>query len=210
MSPEDASFSCQAGQKQLTELQQQWLYKTLNNMEQAKIIAKVLQDQVAAVPPTNIVPKLGEAKLPILVAYKKMANKQCKLYRLPIVWLDIYVEGPKHTQEKSKTKYRLVHNFAAINKVTQIREFPMGNLPTMQHKVAEHRWISVLDLMAGFNAIPMAPESVPHTGFYVNSQGYYVYLRMHFREKPNGTCCAWGKPTRQTWRRRWILRTQHT
>ncbi|QRW01026.1 Retrovirus-related Pol polyprotein from transposon [Ceratobasidium sp. AG-Ba] len=47
-------------------------------------------------------------------------------------------------------------------------------------KVAGHRWISVMDFMAGFHAVPMAPESVPYTGFHVDGRGYYVYLRMPF------------------------------
>ncbi|QRW07877.1 Retrovirus-related Pol polyprotein from transposon opus [Ceratobasidium sp. AG-Ba] len=178
--PEGAQFPKRAGQKRLTEPQRQWLYKTLDDMERAKIIAKVPQDQVAAVSPTSIVPKPGGAELPSLALLRQMANEQCRLYGLPVMWPDVEVEGSEEAPRPTKIKYRLVHNFAAVNKVTQLRPFPMGDLPNMQRKVAGHRWISVMDFMAGFNAIPVAPESVPYTGFHVDGRGYYVYLRMPF------------------------------
>ncbi|KAG8730926.1 hypothetical protein FRC10_002246 [Ceratobasidium sp. 414] len=37
-----------------------------------------------------------------------------------------------------------------------------------------------MDFLAGFNAVPVAPASVPYTGFHVDGRGYYVYLRMPF------------------------------
>ncbi|QRV94483.1 Retrovirus-related Pol polyprotein from transposon [Ceratobasidium sp. AG-Ba] len=174
--PIGTQFPRRAGQKRLTEPQREWLYKTLDDMEQAKIIAKVPQDQVQAVSPTNIVPKPGGAELPSLASLRRMANEQCRLYNLPVMWPDVEVEGPEEAPSRSKTKYRLVHNFAAVNKVTQLRPFPMGDLLSMQRKVAGHQWISVMDFLARFNAIPVAPESVPYTGFYVDGRSYYVYL----------------------------------
>ncbi|QRV97202.1 Retrovirus-related Pol polyprotein from transposon [Ceratobasidium sp. AG-Ba] len=70
--PEGTQFPRRAGQKRLTEPQREWLYKTLDDMEQAKIIAKVSQDQVAAVSPTNIVPKPGGAELPSLASLRNL------------------------------------------------------------------------------------------------------------------------------------------
>ncbi|QRV83928.1 Retrovirus-related Pol polyprotein from transposon [Ceratobasidium sp. AG-Ba] len=124
--PEGTSFLRRAGQKRLTKPQRQWLYKTLDDMENAKIIAKVTQDQVAAVSPTNIVPKPGGAELPSLASLRRMANEQCELYGLPILWPDVEAEGPENAKPSSETKYRLVHNFASVNKVTQLRPFPMA------------------------------------------------------------------------------------
>ncbi|QRV97006.1 Retrovirus-related Pol polyprotein from transposon opus [Ceratobasidium sp. AG-Ba] len=178
--PAGTQFPRRAGQKRLTKPQREWLYKTLDDMEHAKIIAKVPQDQVQAISPTNIMPKPGGAELPSLASLRRMANEQCRLYNLPVMWPDVKVEGPEDIPQKAETKYRLVHNFAAVNKVTQLRPFPMGDLLTMQRKIAGHRWISVMDFHAGFNAIPVAPESVPYTGFHVDGRGYYVYLRMPF------------------------------
>lgn len=50
----------------------------------------------------------------------------------------------------------------------------------MQRKVAGHKWISVMDLLAGFNAVPIAPASIPYTGFHVVCCSYYVYLQTLF------------------------------
>lgn len=166
--PAGTSFPKRAGQRRLTEPQRQWLYRVLDDMEQAKIIVKVTQDQVAAVSPTNIVPKPGGAELPSLASLRNMANEQCEIYGLPIMWPHVEVEGPERQRPETETKYRLVHNFAAVNRVTQLRPFPMGDLAAMQRKVAEHKWISVMDFLAGFNAVPVAPASIPYTGFHVD------------------------------------------
>ncbi|KAF8755144.1 hypothetical protein RHS01_05401 [Rhizoctonia solani] len=77
-------------------------------------------------------------------------------------------------------KWRLVQNFATVNRYTQVKPFPMGDLFAKQQAVAGHKYISVMDLHAGFHAIPIAPESVPYTGFHVDGRGYYTYLRMPF------------------------------
>ncbi|QRV96793.1 Retrovirus-related Pol polyprotein from transposon opus [Ceratobasidium sp. AG-Ba] len=178
--PEGTRFPLRAGQKRLTEPQREWLYKTLDDMENAKIIAKVSQDQVQAVSLTNIVPKPGGAELRSLASLRRMANEQCRLYNLPVMWPDVEVEESGEAPRRTETKYHLVHNFAAVNKVTQLRLFPMGDLPAMQRKVAGHHWISVMDFHAWFNAMLVVPDSVPYTGFYVDGRGYYVHLRMPF------------------------------
>ncbi|QRW06987.1 Retrovirus-related Pol polyprotein from transposon opus [Ceratobasidium sp. AG-Ba] len=178
--PEGVSFPRQAGQKRLTEPQRKWLYKVLDDMEAAKIVAKVPQDEVAAVSPTNVVPKPGGAELPSLDALRRMANEQCRLHNLPIMWPEVEGAPAEEGRVPGEPKFRVVHNYAAVNRHTQVRPFPMGDLAAMQRKVAGHRWISVMDFMAGFHAIPMAPESVPYTGFHVDGRGYYVYLRMPF------------------------------
>lgn len=178
--PDDAVFPKKAGQRRLTEPQRQWLYKVLDDMEKAHIIAKVPQDQVAAVSPTNIVPKPGGAEVPSLATLRRMANEECWKYGIPVMWPDVDQEGPENQLEPVETKYRLVHNFSAVNRVTELGPFPMGDLTAMHRKVAGHRWISVMDFMAGFNAIPVTLESVPYTGFHIDGHGYYVYLRMPF------------------------------
>ncbi|QRV83014.1 Retrovirus-related Pol polyprotein from transposon opus [Ceratobasidium sp. AG-Ba] len=178
--PDGVSFPKRAGQKKLTEPQRKWLYKVLDDMEQAKIIAKVSQDQVTAVSPTNVVPKPGGAELPSLDALRRMANEQCRLHNIPIMWPEVEERQPEEERKPGEPRCRVVHNYAAVNRHTQVRPFPMGDLAAMQRKVAGHRWILVMDFMAGFHAVPMAPESVPYTGFHVDGRGYYVYLRMPF------------------------------
>lgn len=178
--PSNTVFLKRAGQRRLTDPQRQWLYKTLDEMEHAKIIAKVPQDQVKVVSPTNIVPKPGGAELPSLGTLRHMANEQCEKFGIPVMWPDVEQQGPEHDPGRTKTKSRLVHNFSAVNKVMQLGPFPMGDLLAMQHKIAGHRGVSEMDFMAGFNAIPVAPESAPYTGFHVDGHGCYIYLLMPY------------------------------
>ncbi|KAG9121275.1 hypothetical protein FRC07_002818 [Ceratobasidium sp. 392] len=128
-----------------------------------------------------MVPKPGGAERPDIKTLQRMANSECKKYGFNVK----YPEAGFHEESKERSgtrpaKWRLVKNFAAVNKVTQIRPFPMGDLAAKQRAVAGHKFFSVMDLQAGFHAIPIARESIPYTGFYVEGRGHYVYLRMPF------------------------------
>jgi hypothetical protein len=79
-----------------------------------------------------------------------------------------------------QTKWRVCHAFTALNKMTQVLPFPQGDLKAKQQFAAGHRWGSVIDFAAGYYAVPIADESVPYIGFYMEGRGYYVYLRMPF------------------------------
>ncbi|QRV99741.1 Retrovirus-related Pol polyprotein from transposon opus [Ceratobasidium sp. AG-Ba] len=179
--PEGTTFPKRAGQRKLTEPQRQALYGMLDELEEAKIIERVNQDQVAAVSPINMVPKPGGAERPSLKTLQKMANSECKKYGLPVEHPEVgFYEEETILRPGKPAKWRLVQNFAAVNKVTKVRPFPMGDLGAKQQAVAGHEFVSVMDLQAGFHAIPIAPESVPYTGFYVEGRGHYVYRRMPF------------------------------
>ncbi|KAF8757017.1 hypothetical protein RHS01_03729 [Rhizoctonia solani] len=162
--PTGATFPMQAGQKRMTEPQKQALYGMLDELESAGIIEQVTQDQVKAVSPISLVPKPGGVNLPTLEYLQRLANSECQQLREPT----------------APAKWRLVQNFASVNQVTRVRSFPMGDLAAKQRAVAGHSFISIMDLQAGFHAIPIAQESVPYTGFYVNGRGHYVYKRMPF------------------------------
>ncbi|QRW13257.1 Retrovirus-related Pol polyprotein from transposon opus [Ceratobasidium sp. AG-Ba] len=104
--PEGATFPKQAGQQKLTEPQRQALYAMLDDLEEAKIIERVNQDQVAAVSPINMVPKPGGAERPSLRILQQMANSECRKYDLPVEYPDAGF-------------YEEESNFAAVNKVTK-------------------------------------------------------------------------------------------
>ncbi|QRW13991.1 Retrovirus-related Pol polyprotein from transposon opus [Ceratobasidium sp. AG-Ba] len=179
--PEGSTFPKRAGQRKLTEPQRQALYAMLDDLETAKIVERVNQDQVAAVSPINMVPKPGGVERPSLKTLQQMANSECRKYNIPVEYPEVGFYDEEALKRPVKpAKWRLVQNFAAVNKVTQIRPFPMGDLGAKQQAVAGHEYVSVMDLQAGFHAIPMAPESVPYTGFYVEGRGHYVYRRMPF------------------------------
>ncbi|QRV79986.1 Retrovirus-related Pol polyprotein from transposon opus [Ceratobasidium sp. AG-Ba] len=179
--PTDTTFPRRTGQRKLSEPQRQALYTMLDELEDAHVIEKVTQDQVAAVSPINMVPKHGGADRTSLDTLRRMANSECRKYGLPVKYLEAgFYKSTEAKPEGAPAKWRLVQNFAAVNKVTQIRPFPMGDLAAKQRAVTGHQFVSVMDLQAGFHAIPIAPESVPYTGFYVEGQGHYVYRQMLF------------------------------
>ncbi|KAF8670094.1 hypothetical protein RHS04_08673 [Rhizoctonia solani] len=111
-----------------------------------------------------------------------MANSECRKYGIPLKYPEVgFYKGPTGTKPQTQpAKWRLVQNFATVNRYTQVKPFPMGDLFTKQQAVAGHKYISVMDLHTGFHAIPIAAESVPYTGFHVDGRGYYAYLRMPF------------------------------
>ncbi|QRV80066.1 Retrovirus-related Pol polyprotein from transposon [Ceratobasidium sp. AG-Ba] len=178
--PDDATFPKKAGQRRLTEPQRVALYHTIDELEEAGIIERVSQDQVKAVSPLNMVPKQSSAPRPSIQQLQRMANAECIKYSIPVRYPEVGTEPVDEGRETQQAKWRLVQNFAAVNKVTQIRPFPMGDLPAKQRWAAGKRYVSVMDLQAGFHAIPIAKESVPYTGFHVDGRGYYVYRRMPF------------------------------
>ncbi|KAG9125582.1 hypothetical protein FRC07_007015 [Ceratobasidium sp. 392] len=179
--PEDAAFPKRVGQRKFSEPQKLALYDMLDDLEAAKVIERVTQDQVAAVSPINMVPKPGGAERTDIETLQRMANSECRKYGFPVKHPEVgFHEEGEERPEAQPAKWRLVQNFAAVNRVTQIRPFPMGDLAAKQRTVAGHKYVSVMDLQEGFHAIPIAPESIPYTGFYVEGRGHYVYLRMPF------------------------------
>ncbi|KAG9088268.1 hypothetical protein FS749_002317 [Ceratobasidium sp. UAMH 11750] len=86
--PEGATFPKRAGQRKLTKPQRQALYTTLDELEAARIIEQVSQDQVAAVSPLNVVPKPGGTERPSLATLQRMANTECRKYGIPVQYLE--------------------------------------------------------------------------------------------------------------------------
>ncbi|QRW07694.1 Retrovirus-related Pol polyprotein from transposon opus [Ceratobasidium sp. AG-Ba] len=120
--PADATFPKQTGQRKLSEPQRQALYAMLDELEDAHVIEKVTQDQVAAVSPINMVPKHGGADRTSLDTLRRMANSECHKYGLPVKYPEAgFYELTDKKPEGAPAKWRLVQNFAAVNKVTQIR-----------------------------------------------------------------------------------------
>lgn len=67
-----------------------------------------------------------------------------------------------------------------INKVTEIAPMLQGDIRQKQQNLSGHRYIHVFDFAAGFYAVTIHPESQPYITFYVESRGYFAYVRMPF------------------------------
>lgn len=187
---DDAVFPKKVGQKRLLEPQRQALYQIIDEREAAGIIERVSQDQVKAVSRINMVPKPGSTARPPLQLLQQMANSECAKYGFPVIYPGTGFYTSEEEQPGQQAQWQLVQNFAAVNKVTQVRPFPMGDLAAKQRWAAGKQYISVMDLQAGFHAIPIAEDSVPYTGFHVDARGYYVYRRMPIRLTGAPTACC--------------------
>ncbi|QRV96864.1 Retrovirus-related Pol polyprotein from transposon [Ceratobasidium sp. AG-Ba] len=93
--PAGTTFPKRVSQRKLSEPQRQALYAMLDKLEDAKIVERVTQDQVAAVSPINMVPKLGGAKRPDIRTLQRMANSECRKYGFKVEYPEAgcYEEG---------------------------------------------------------------------------------------------------------------------
>ncbi|KAF8685482.1 hypothetical protein RHS04_00782 [Rhizoctonia solani] len=176
--PPETKFRTRVGQKPLSQAQRTWLYSTLDEMEAANIIKQVPNTFPVAVSPTNVVPKPGGAEEPSLEYIQMLANRACKEVGIPVRYPS--PTPPPTAPTRKEEKFRLVHNFAEVNEVTQIPAFPMGDLAAKQRNVAGYKRVCTIDFASGFNALPMEESSIKYTGFYVEGRGHYVYLCMPF------------------------------
>ncbi|QRW03349.1 Retrovirus-related Pol polyprotein from transposon opus [Ceratobasidium sp. AG-Ba] len=86
-------------------------------------------------------PEAWRSRAPPLTTLQQMANSECRKYGLPIEHPE--VDSTKRSKEA-------------------VRPFPMGDLGAKQQAVAGREFVSVMDLQAGFHAIPIAPEHSLH------------------------------------------------
>jgi hypothetical protein len=101
--PPDTVFPTKVGQKKLTKPQQKALYKMLNELEQAQIVQRVTQDQVAAVSPISLVPKLGGTSTPSISLLQQMANTECCKYGIPIKYPKVgFYETPSVADQNNQ------------------------------------------------------------------------------------------------------------
>jgi hypothetical protein len=83
--------------------------------------------------------------------------------------------GPVDT---SKIKWHICQNFNDVNKVSEVAPTPQGDIAAKQQHLAGHKYICVLDFMAGFYAILVEEESQPYLCFYIEGWGYKAYCQM--------------------------------
>ena len=183
----DAKLPKRMAQRPITEQQKAWFYNILDEMEESHVIQKVPGEFLKNLASTNLAPKeagkLGMMKTDVL----RKVNRECIANGLPPYWEELaeadaaegrVMETIDDSSPPVQTKWRVCHAFTALNRMTQVPPFPQGDLKAKQQFAAGHRWGSVIDFAAGYYAVPIADESVPYIGFYVEGRGYYVYLRM--------------------------------
>lgn len=178
------------GKHPITENQKDWFYWTLNEMEAAHVIQKVPGSFIKNLSSTNLALKEAGIISSTRTTILWKVNAECIKYGLPLFWDEVQKPGEldeamletveQHEGKELTTKWQICHTFNTLNKASKIPALPQGDLRVKQDFTAGHRWASIIDFSAGYYAVPLDDESVPYAAFYMNGQGYYVYLRMPF------------------------------
>ena len=148
-------------------------------MEKAGVIHTVPAEFIKCLNAMHLAPKDAGKDLGMSCeALLRRCNEQCRKYGLTDYWelMDDDEETiepdptMQSTDDEPKTppkKWRVCQAFHAVNAATQILAFPSGDLKAKQQAVAGKRWVSIIDLAAGYYTIKMDEEAVPYTAFYV-------------------------------------------
>ena len=91
---------------------------------------------------------------------------------LPVTTALLTVPGQQHGQA-----FRVVQNLVPLNKRTQILHYPMADVAKVKLCLGRARYISKIDLKAGFFNVPLAERSRPYTSFSC-AAGRFYWKRM--------------------------------
>lgn len=184
----DAKLPLKMAQRSITAQQKAWFFNILDEMEESHVIQKAPGEFLKNLASTNLAAKeAGKTGMTKTQVLRKL-NAEFIKQEFPAYWEELTttdnVEDTMVTEDNSPTpvttKWRVCHAFTALKKITQVPPFLQGEMRAKQQFAAGSQWCTVMDFAAGYYAIPIADESVPYAGFYVEGRGYYIYLRMPF------------------------------
>ena len=156
----------------MTEPQRKFFSDIIDDMETAGTIQVILADAIKCLNSTHLAPKDEGKNLGMTwAALLHRCNQQCQANGLPDFWEQIEDEeaaddsswGLEAKEEGPKTppkKWWVCQAFHAVNAATQVPAFPSGDLKTKQQAVVGKRWVSVIDLAAGYYMIKIDRKSV--------------------------------------------------
>ena len=140
----DAVLLKKVHQRPITELQQEFFLKILDDMEKAGIIHTVPADFIKCLNTTHLAPKEADKGCSLSCdALLHICNEQCQQYGLPDHWEPVQTEeGVKMDQTTTDElrvppkKWRVCQAFHTVNAAMQIPVFPSSDLKAKQQKVA--------------------------------------------------------------------------
>ena len=132
--------------------------------------------KVACTPPYRIAPNLQ----PVVHEYvEKLYNanviqKSTSPFCSPLLLVNKAGSNPSQPLVE---RYRVVHDFRKLNKLTVRDSYPLHNLYDLVDKVASAKIWSVIDLSSGFWNQSLHKDSRPYTAFSVPGKGHFEYTR---------------------------------
>uniref|UniRef100_A0ABD2WS82 RNA-directed DNA polymerase n=1 Tax=Trichogramma kaykai TaxID=54128 RepID=A0ABD2WS82_9HYME len=81
---------------------------------------------------------------------------------------------------KANGKYRFCVDYRKLNACTKVSAYPLHNMDAILRKLRDARYITTLDMSAGYHQVPLHEDSYEYTAFTVPGLGLYEWLRMPF------------------------------
>ena len=87
--------------------------------------------------------------------------------------------SPLHVVAKANGGFRPCGDYRKLNLITQDDRYPLPHIHSFAEATAGAEVFSVVDLVRGYNQIPMAPEDIPKTAI-ITPFGLFEFVRMPF------------------------------
>ena len=169
----------------LSPPQKEFLHKQVRDLIDNGFLIKIDEDKVRWVSETRIVPKpAGEIDANVsLEELQRQVNASLKA-----AGLDHDPDMPEPspfimstpTADTSKAKYRLVHNYAPINRYMRDTAFIPGDISVKASKLANKRYLFKGDGCAGFFIVANSPKATLLSVTYIEDLGFFGYTVMPF------------------------------
>lgn len=165
----NTTFPRKVHQRLLTPPQREFVYKKIDELLETGVIEPCEPSKVKCVALITLAHKVHEGPGLSMEELQRRVNKQCMSARLPKAF-DVPDREPHETRPEPpqvERKWRMCHNFGAINKVMEVAPMPQGDIRAKQQRVSRHRCVCTFDFALGFYVVTVVEESRPYTCFYV-------------------------------------------
>ncbi|SPO27260.1 uncharacterized protein UTRI_10377 [Ustilago trichophora] len=169
----------------LSPPQKEFLHRQVRELIENGFLVKIDEDRVCWISETRIVPKPA-AEIDSNVSIeelRKQVNASLKKAGLsydPNLEDPMPITAPPPTAETTKARYRLVHNYAPINRYMRDAAFVPGNITLKASKLSNKRYLFKGDGCAGFFIVANSELATMLSVTYIEDLGFYGYTVMPF------------------------------
>ena len=156
--PKDVTFRTSVHQRPMNPPQCQFMNKWIDEMLSADLIEHADIPHIKHVAPTVLTQKTHDTNGGMtLIDLQQELNRQCEGAHIPAPFMKQHTmteeQQPAMDVQKGPPKWRVMQNFAELNKATQIPPMFQGDICAKQQRLSGHRYVSVFDFASRFYAI---------------------------------------------------------